>query len=187
MAATVPSGCTLTRSMRRLGRSTSARRTSTTNNAASVKPFGTIDTPAQGGTASGSAYTVFGWALSPRGTIPTNGSTITVYVDGVARGNPTYNNNRSDIATLFPGYANSNGAIGYYMLNTTHAGERHAHDLLDRHRQPGQHRRHRQPLLHRAERFERPDGRSRGRRHRGCRVKLRDGRDGRSGRRGRGA
>ncbi len=89
------------------------------NNTASVRPFGTIDTPAQGATISGSAYTVFGWALSPRGTIPTNGSTITVYVDGVARGNPTYNNNRSDIATLFPGYANSNGAIGYYVLNTT--------------------------------------------------------------------
>ena len=89
------------------------------NNSTSVKPFGTIDTPAQGATISGSAYTVFGWALSPRGTIPTNGSTITVYVDGVGRGNPVYNNTRSDIATLFPGYANSNGAIGYYVLNTT--------------------------------------------------------------------
>ena len=90
-----------------------------TNNAAAVRPFGAIDTPAQGGTASGSAYTVFGWALSPRGTIPTNGSTITVYVDGVALGHPVYNNYRSDIATAFPGYANSNGAIGYYTLNTT--------------------------------------------------------------------
>ena len=89
------------------------------NNAASVKPFGTIDTPAQGGTASGSAYMVWGWAISPRGTIPTNGSTITVYVDGTARGNPTYNNNRSDIAGMFPGYANSNGAIGFLPLNTT--------------------------------------------------------------------
>ncbi len=84
-----------------------------------MKPFGTIDTPAQGGTVSGSAYVVFGWALSPRASIPTNGSTITVYIDGVARGNPVYNNNRSDIATLFPGLANSNGAIGYFILNTT--------------------------------------------------------------------
>lgn len=89
------------------------------NNTASVKPFGTIDTPAQGGTASGSAYMVWGWAISPRGTIPTNGSTIAVYVDGTARGNPTYNNNRSDIAGMFPGYANSNGAIGFLPLNTT--------------------------------------------------------------------
>ncbi len=61
------------------------------NNAAAVKPFGALDTPSQGGTASGSAFMVYGWALSPRGTIPTNGSTITLYVDGTARGNPTYN------------------------------------------------------------------------------------------------
>jgi Fibronectin type III domain len=92
----------------------------TANNAASVKPFGTIDTPAQGGTVSGSAFVVFGWALTPQpAIIPTNGSTITVYVDGVARGNPVYNNNRSDISTLFPGLRNTNGAIGYYVLNTT--------------------------------------------------------------------
>ena len=91
----------------------------TTNNAAAIKPFGTIDTPAQGGTASGTAYMVWGWAISPRGTIPTNGSTITVYVDGQARGRPTYNVNRSDIAGMFPGYANSNGAVGYLPLNTT--------------------------------------------------------------------
>ena len=89
------------------------------NNAASVKPFGTIDTPAQGGTASGSAYMVWGWAISPRGTIPTNGSTIRVYVDGQLRGSPTYNANRADISGMFPGYANSNGAIGYLPLNTT--------------------------------------------------------------------
>lgn len=89
------------------------------NNAASVKPFGNIDTPAQGGTASGSAYAVFGWALSPRGTIPTNGSTISVFIDGANVGSPVYNNNRADIASLFPGYNNSNGAIGYYILDTT--------------------------------------------------------------------
>ena len=91
----------------------------TGNNAASVKPFGTIDTPAQGGTVSGSAYVNFGWVLSRLATIPTNGSTITVFIDGVAVGHPVYNNNRPDIASLFPGLANSNGAIGYYMLNST--------------------------------------------------------------------
>ena len=91
----------------------------TANNAAAVKPFGTIDTPAQGGTASGAAFMVWGWAISPRGTIPTNGSTITVYVDGQLRGKPTYNVNRSDIASMFPGYANSNGAVGYFPLDTT--------------------------------------------------------------------
>jgi hypothetical protein len=42
-----------------------------------------------------------------------------VYIDGIGVGRPVYNNYRSDIATAFPGYANSNGAIGYYALNTT--------------------------------------------------------------------
>jgi len=91
----------------------------TANNSASAKPFGSIDTPAQGGTASGSAYMVFGWALSPRATIPTNGSTITVFVDGSAVGHPVYNNYRADIAGMFSGYTNSNGAVGYFPLDTT--------------------------------------------------------------------
>jgi hypothetical protein len=51
--------------------------------------------------------------------IPTNGSTISVYVDGVNIGHPTYNLYRSDIATFFPGYANSNGAVGFFTLDTT--------------------------------------------------------------------
>jgi hypothetical protein len=51
--------------------------------------------------------------------IPTDGSTILVWVDGVPLGHPVYNQYRSDIATLFPGYKNSNGAVGYYYLNTT--------------------------------------------------------------------
>ena len=91
----------------------------TANNSTSRKPFGTIDTPAQGATISGSAYNVFGWALSPKGTIPTNGSTMMVYIDGVGVGRPVYNNYRSDIANAFPGYANTSGAVGYYILNTT--------------------------------------------------------------------
>ena len=51
--------------------------------------------------------------------MPTDGSTIWVYVDGVPLGNPVYNNYRVDIATLFPGYANSGGAVGYFVLDTT--------------------------------------------------------------------
>jgi hypothetical protein len=91
----------------------------TANNSTSVKPFGTIDTPAQGGTASGNAYVVFGWAITPRGRIAPSGSGITVFVDGNPVGNPVYNNYRADIANMFPGYQNSNGAIGYFVLNTT--------------------------------------------------------------------
>ena len=40
-------------------------------------------------------------------------------VDGVAVGRPTYGFDRSDIAALFPGYANTNSAVGYFMLDTT--------------------------------------------------------------------
>lgn len=90
------------------------------NNASSVLPFGAIDTPTQGGAASGTAFVNFGWALTPLpASIATNGSTITVYIDNVAVGHPVYNNYRSDIATLFPGLANSNGAIGYFRIDTT--------------------------------------------------------------------
>ncbi len=90
------------------------------DNANAVKPFGAIDTPTQGGTASGSSFVNWGWALTPQPNyIPTDGSTLNVYVDGVPIGKPTYNNYRGDIATLFPGYANSNGAAGYFYLDTT--------------------------------------------------------------------
>ena len=94
-------------------------KTVTFANAGSNKPFGTIDTPQQGQTVRGT-ITNFGWALTPQpNDIPFDGSTIDLYVDGAVRGHPTYNNFRSDIATLFPGYANSNGAVGYFTLDTT--------------------------------------------------------------------
>ena len=95
-------------------------KTITCDNDNAVKPFGCIDTPGQGGTASGSAFINWGWVLTPQPNyIPTDGSTIQVWVDGVNLGNPVYNLYRSDIATLFPGYANSDGAVGYFYLNTT--------------------------------------------------------------------
>ena len=95
-------------------------KTITCDNANSEMPFGTIDTPLQGGTVSGNAYVNFGWALTPQPKyIPTDGSTIWVFVDGVPLGHPVYNNYRADIATLFPGYANSDGAVGFYLLDTT--------------------------------------------------------------------
>jgi len=95
-------------------------KTITVDNAHATKPFGTIDTPGQGGTASGAAFVNFGWALTPQpAMIPLDGSTITVAIDVVLMGHPVYNNFRSDIASLFPGYANSGGAVGYYYLDTT--------------------------------------------------------------------
>jgi hypothetical protein len=97
-------------------------RTMTCNNAQATKPFGTIDTPEQGGTVSGT-FINFGWALTPQPKIiPTNGSTITVLIDGVARGNATYNQERSDIETLFPNYRNTegtNGAVGFRAIDSS--------------------------------------------------------------------
>jgi Leucine-rich repeat (LRR) protein len=95
-------------------------RTIICDNANAVKPFGTIDKPAQGESASGDSFVNFGWVLTPQpNTIPPDGSTITVWVDGVALGHPVYNQYRADIAGLFPGYNNSNGAVGYFYLDTT--------------------------------------------------------------------
>jgi hypothetical protein len=90
------------------------------DNAHAVKPFGAIDTPTQGGTAAGSSFRNHGWALTPQPNyIPTNGSTINVYVDSAYLGHPIYNYYRSDIASLLPGYANSSGAGGYFDIDTT--------------------------------------------------------------------
>jgi hypothetical protein len=88
-------------------------------NAGSIIPFGTIDTPTPGQTVSGTIVN-FGWALTPQpNLIPLNGSTIWVFIDNVRVGNPVYSQYRADIATLFPGLQNSNGAVGYYYIDTT--------------------------------------------------------------------
>ena len=94
-------------------------KTITCDNANAVKPFGAIDVPGQGANTSGKFFNA-GWALTPMpNKIPEDGSTINVWVDGVKKGNPVYNQYRTDIATLFPGYANSDGAVGNYFLDTT--------------------------------------------------------------------
>jgi hypothetical protein len=90
------------------------------DNAHAVKPFGALDTPGQGGTASGSNLINWGWVLTPQPNyISIDGSTINVIVDGINIGHPNYNIYRDDIANLFPGYFNSNGAVGYFNLDTT--------------------------------------------------------------------
>ena len=94
-------------------------RTIAVDNVAASLPFGTIDTPGQGETVSG-VITNWGWALTPPlAFIPLDGSTIDVIVDGVAVGHPTFGLNRPDIAALFPGYANTNSAVGYFTIDTT--------------------------------------------------------------------
>jgi hypothetical protein len=95
-------------------------RTMTCDNAHATAPFGAIDTPGQGTMAYGAAYINFGWALTQNPKfIPIDGSTLMVYVDGVPLGSPSYNHYRSDVATAFPGLANSNGAVGFRVIDTT--------------------------------------------------------------------
>jgi hypothetical protein len=78
-------------------------RTFTASNSTATRPFGTIDTPGQGETVSG-VIVNFGWVLTPPpASIPIDGSTITVFIDGIPVGQPFYNNSRADIAALFPG------------------------------------------------------------------------------------
>ena len=94
-------------------------KTITCDNAHAVKPFGTLDTPIQGGLNSGFFFNS-GWALTPLpNKIPEDGSTIHVWVDGQLLGHPVYNQYRNDIATLFPGYVNSGGAVGAYYMDTS--------------------------------------------------------------------
>jgi len=95
-------------------------RTMTCANANATLPFGSIDTPTQGGLASGTNFVNFGWVLTPLPkTVPLNGSTIQVMVDGVSVGTVDYNHPRSDIQAFFPGYNNTNGAIGFRIIDTT--------------------------------------------------------------------
>ncbi|MCP4217293.1 MAG: hypothetical protein GY765_21800 [bacterium] len=92
----------------------------TVDNAGAVKPFGAIDSPGQGGTASGDNFLNQGWVLTPMpNKVAEDGTTIDVYVDGVYLGHPQYNVGREDIAGYFPGYANSSGPAALFYMDTT--------------------------------------------------------------------
>jgi hypothetical protein len=90
-------------------------------NSASTKPFGTIDKPGQGETISGASYQIQGWALTPQPSIiPTNGSTIKLFIDGQQRSaTATYNLPRADVTSLFPNLRNSAGPGARFTFNTT--------------------------------------------------------------------
>jgi hypothetical protein len=87
-------------------------------NAAATKPFGAIDSPAQGEVVCGTIIN-FGWALTQNGKdVPANSSTIGVYVDGVLVGQPGPRAARVDITNAFPGLDTSH-AVGGFFLDTT--------------------------------------------------------------------
>ncbi|HEY7335597.1 MAG TPA: putative Ig domain-containing protein [Bryobacteraceae bacterium] len=93
-------------------------RTITVDITGGAKPFGYIDTPAPCAAVSGQ-LTSFAWALTqPPYSIPADGSTIWVGLDGQVVGHPVYNQFREDVAAAFPDFVNSRGAVGYYQLDT---------------------------------------------------------------------
>lgn len=74
-------------------------KTVTIDNAASLKPFGAIDTPGQGETVSGTINS-FGWVLaSGGGTI--SRENVQVYIDNVFVGNPGGLSRRADLDAAF--------------------------------------------------------------------------------------
>ncbi len=88
------------------------------NNNAATKPFGSIDTPAVGGDASGPN---FGWALTPKVNgvatcrILLNG--VQVSIDSGPLQPVVYGDVRADIATAFTGFSNSATAGGHYFFD----------------------------------------------------------------------
>jgi YVTN family beta-propeller protein len=98
--------------------STIGTKTIVVNNNAATKPFGSIDTPAVGGDASGAN---FGWALTPKVNgvatckIPSNG--VQVSINSGPLQPVVYGDARSDIAAAFPGFSNSAAAGGHYIFD----------------------------------------------------------------------
>ncbi len=98
------------------------RRTIICTNSLATRPFGAIDTPAQGETTSGTSYNNFGWVLA-RGPVradPPNG-TVTVVIDGVFGATPTGWVSRPDLTALFPAgtYPGVTNALGVSSFDTT--------------------------------------------------------------------
>ena len=92
-----------------------------------AKPFGSIDTPQQGG-ATGGYYANFGWVLTPDTNttagagdiiVPLNGSTMTVYIDGVPVGNVGYNQCRGSVGNPVPAGAFCNDDVANLFGNPT--------------------------------------------------------------------
>ena len=116
-------------------------RTMTCANASATLPFGTIDTPLQGGVASGRSYVNFGWALTPQPkTIPCDGSTIHVLVDGVDVGPADYNHSRLGHSGAVPRVEQHEWCGWLPHPRYDGADQRPPHDLVDGDRRPGRDR-----------------------------------------------
>ena len=98
-------------------------KTITCTNASATAPFGAIDTPEQGGTATGTVLN-FGWVLSrtPAFANPTQGGTVRIAIDGALIATvPGSWGARSDLTALFPAteFPGITNALGVAALNTT--------------------------------------------------------------------
>ena len=98
-------------------------KTITVDNQNALEPFGAIDTPTQGGTATGT-LTNFGWVLSPapRRADPPSGGTVRIAIDGALIANvPSGWTTRSDLQALFPlaQYPGLTFALGVAAIDTT--------------------------------------------------------------------
>jgi Tol biopolymer transport system component len=96
--------------------------TITCANRTATRPFGAIDTPAQGEVIGGSAYANFGWVLAraPVLAYPPHG-TVSVLVDGAPVTSPGGWGSRPDLVSLFPTatYPGVDHALGLAGLDTT--------------------------------------------------------------------
>jgi hypothetical protein len=93
-----------------------------------AKPFGAIDTPGQGQTIAGAGYANFGWALTPDADtvagagdilIPTNGSTMAVFIDGLSVGLVAYNQCRGNVGNPVPAGVYCNDDVANIFGNVT--------------------------------------------------------------------
>jgi hypothetical protein len=92
-------------------------------------PFGTLDTPSQGGTVTTSPYASFGWAMTqtPKCIDTTTTASFKVYIDGVslpltAGANWLAGLARPDIAGAYPGRCNTNNALAAYYIDVNALG-----------------------------------------------------------------
>ncbi len=98
-------------------------------NSTSQKPFGAIDTPAQGEVITGStSYINFGWVLARGPAIASPAlspsAVVTVVIDGVSVGAPGGWTNRADLDSLFPAatYPGISKAAGNFTFNPSSLG-----------------------------------------------------------------
>jgi hypothetical protein len=88
------------------------------SNNTATKPFGSIDTPAIGGDASGPN---FGWGLTPKvngaATCKIQPSGVQVSIDSGPLQPVVYGDARTDIAGAFPGFSNSAAAGGHFIFD----------------------------------------------------------------------